>query len=153
MGMNESFLLYRGASTDGATHLDLIIAVYDGLARDLGRIADAIAASDIEGRCKWSHHALLLLGYLETWVERLHEPELERSLNAFYAYLRAELLRLQANQDESAPRKLAMMVCETRAIWQQKATPASVAPARSQVAPALHNDLAPDDKPRLAWSA
>jgi len=151
--MNESFLLYSGASTASATHLDLIIAVYDGLARDLNRIADAVSASDIECRCKWTHHALNLLGYLEVGVEELKEPELERSLIRFYAFLRSEIMRLQVSKDGSPFRDLAMRVCETRAAWQQKAKQMPATPTVSVEKAAAQTTMEPDDRPRLAWTA
>jgi flagellin-specific chaperone FliS len=110
---------YRTA-TEGATHIGLLLAVYDALAEDLILAGEAAARNDLGSRCRYSEHAFLLLGHLESWVPLLEEPALEQSILCFYQYVRGELLRLQASRSKDDFAKLAMTICETRATWQKK---------------------------------
>ena len=56
--MTESLRSYRESATDGATHLDLLIAVYDALAEDLRLAGNAAGIRDVLTRCARSEHAL-----------------------------------------------------------------------------------------------
>lgn len=142
--MTSSQRLYRTHIVEGATHLDLLLATYDGLAEDLRVAAAAADQGDIHGRCKASHHALLLLGYLESWIPLLQEKSLEQSLAHFYLYARSELLRIQAAPNSQSLLELSLKICEIRAAWQKKSASISFNPEQ----PAVGQEIA-----RLTWSA
>lgn len=118
--MTNRVRVYRTSVADGATHIDLLIATYDGMAEDLRIAGDSAENGEIGARCKHSQHALLLLGHLESWVGLLEDPVLQDSLIQFYAYIRRELIRLQVSSEQAGFAKLAMHICETRAAWQQR---------------------------------
>ena len=61
-------LFYRKAATEGASGFGLLVGLFDTLAGDLRRAAEAQRARDIEKRCKEGNHALLVIGHLEDWV-------------------------------------------------------------------------------------
>lgn len=118
--MNRSVRAYRSSATDGATHLDVLLACYDALAGDIRFAGESAAKGDVVGRCRHSQRGLLLLGHLESWIPLLDESDLRASLEGFYAYLRSEILRLQVSTDVDSFKNLALIVCETRAVWQSK---------------------------------
>lgn len=120
--MKSSLHAYRVSATEGATHLDVLLACYDALAEDIRLAGRAAAAGDIAERCRHSQHAMLLLGHLQDWVSLLESTSLAESLSSFYDYLREALLRLQASVEATEFTALAMTVCETRAMWQRKKT-------------------------------
>jgi flagellin-specific chaperone FliS len=118
--MISSLRAYRNSATEGATHIDILLACYDALAEDI-RLAGMFAVKgDVVSRCRHSEHALLLIGHLESWVPLLDDAELTASLTSFYTFLRAEILRLQISNELEEFMALALVVCETRAAWQKK---------------------------------
>ena len=74
----------------------LLIALYDTLVGNLRRAAEAQRSNDIEKRCQEINHALLVIGYLEDWIDRESEGELAQKLVAFYATMRKKLIEAQA---------------------------------------------------------
>lgn len=118
--MNRNVLAYRNSVTEGATHIDILLACYDSLAEDIRLAGKYAAKGDIAARCRHSEHALLLIGHLESWVSLLGDSELADSLTNFYGYLRVEILHLQLSAERSKFVDLALVVCETRAVWQKK---------------------------------
>lgn len=118
--MNRSVRAYRSSATDGATHLDVLLACYDAVAEDIRFAGQSAAKGDLVGRCRHSQRSLLLIGHLESWIPLLDDSDLRVSLEGFYGYLRSEILRLQVSTDVESFKKLALIVCETRAVWQSK---------------------------------
>jgi flagellin-specific chaperone FliS len=118
--MTSSLRAYRDSVTEGATHIDILLACYDALAEDIRLAGEFAVKGDVVARCRHSEHALVLIGHLESWVPLLDDPELTESLTNFYKYLRAEILRLQTHSELERFLALALVVCETRAVWQNK---------------------------------
>lgn len=121
--------LYRSASADGTTLLDLLLSLYDALAEDLRLIAEAAGAGDIAVRCAHSQHALLLIGHLESWIPDLCEPSVQEGLARFYSYLRLELIRLQATPEKQSFIRLTAQVGQIRAAWHERFWRAQTAPS------------------------
>jgi flagellin-specific chaperone FliS len=111
---------YRNSATESATHLDVLLACYDGLAEEIRMAGEAAAKSDLATRCRHSQRALLLIGHLESWISLLDDSDLTGSLASFYEYLRTEILRLQFAGGIDKFMDLALVVGETRAAWQKK---------------------------------
>jgi len=118
--MTTSVRAYRSSATEGATHIDILLACYDALAEDIRLAGKSAVAGDVAARCRHSEHALLLIGHLESWISLLQDSELEVNLVTFYSYLRAEILRLQLCVESDKFMALALVVGETRATWQKK---------------------------------
>jgi flagellin-specific chaperone FliS len=118
--MTRSIRAYRSSAIEGATHIDILLACYDALAEDIRLAGKSAVAGDVAARCRYSDHALLLIGHLESWVVLLDDSELAANLVSFYSYLRAEILRLQLSAEFDKFVNLALVVGETRATWQRK---------------------------------
>lgn len=118
--MTSSLRAYRSSATEGATHIDILLACYDAVAEGI-RLAGKFAVNgNVVSRCRHSERALLLIGHLESWVPMLDDPELAGSLTSFYQYLRAEILRMQSSTESDEFMNLGLLVCQTRATWQTK---------------------------------
>ena len=127
---NNTSLAYQSAAADGATHIGLLVIVYNAIAGYLLRSAEAVRANDIELRCSSSGHVLLLLGHLESWLDCIDDAAIVASLRAFYAMLRARILQLQAAPQAHQFEELASLVSETRATWEAKERGVSAAAHR-----------------------
>jgi len=118
--MTRSVRAYRSSATDGATHIDILLACYDAVAEDIRLAGKSAAKNDVAARCRHSERALLLIGHLESWASLLEDAGLVASLASFYEYLRVEILRLQLSSELDKYMSLALVVCETRAAWQKR---------------------------------
>lgn len=122
---NNTALAYQGAAAEGATHIGLLVLVYNSIVGDLLRAADAVRNSDIGVRCSSSAHALTLLGHVESWLDVLDDADLVVSLRVFYSTVRARIMQLQAAPDASQLENLANLISETGVAWKIKERGAS----------------------------
>ena len=116
----DSLRAYRDSASEFSTHIDVLLVCYDALSADIRSAGSAVVDGNISARCRHSQHALLLLGHLESWISLLDDEALGQSLVSFYAYIRSELIGLQAATETTGYSKLAMRICEARAAWQSK---------------------------------
>lgn len=126
--MTRSVRAYRNSATEGATHIDILLACYDAVAEEVRLAGKFAAKGDVAARCRHSQRALLIIGHLESWISLLDDADLSASLTHFYQYLRTEILRLQLSSELDKFLDLAFVVCETRAIWQRKQSEGSFQP-------------------------
>jgi flagellin-specific chaperone FliS len=97
--MTPAELYYRktaAASSSGG--LGVLIGLYDTLAGDLRRMAEAERGDDLVRRCREANHALLVIGCLEDCVTKGSSGELADQLTAFYGSLRRNLVLAQAKR-------------------------------------------------------
>ncbi len=133
--MNPTELAYRRTAVEGASGFGLLIALYDTLAGDIRRAVRAQHNGDIQSRCKEVNHALLVVGYLEDWIDREGGGDLAQSLLAFYSNLRSALIDAQSKNSAELLEKEMGIVLAIRGTWQQLELRASTAfdgPPQSQ---------------------
>jgi flagellar secretion chaperone FliS len=116
--MNPTELAYRKTAVEGASGFGLLIALYDTLAGDMRRAADAQRSNDIQKRTQEINHALLVIGYLEDWIDREDGGELAQRLVRFYATLRAKLIVAQARQSAEMLEQEMAAILVIRGTWQ-----------------------------------
>lgn len=149
-------LFYRKAATEGASGFGLLVGLFDTLAGDLRRAAEAQRARDIEKRCKEGNHALLVIGHLEDWVNHGEGGELALQLIAFYASLRQKLVFAQAENKPEILEEQMRLVLKMREAWQQmdlrasSSEPQILPPPTSRVAGTYAGSL---DRMQGNWSA
>jgi flagellin-specific chaperone FliS len=117
--MTPTELYYRktaAASSGGG--LGLLIALYDTLAGDLRRMAEAERGNDLLHRCREANHALLVIGCLDDCVTRGSSGELADQLTAFYASLRAAIVTAQAKRLPELIEEQMGRVLKVREAWQ-----------------------------------
>jgi flagellar protein FliS len=117
--MTPTEMTYRQTAVEGASGFGLLIALYDTLAGDLRRAAQAQRRKDIQSRVKEVNHALLVLGFLQDWTEREGSGELAAQLLAFYTRLRGTLLVAQAKQSAEMIEEQMRETLKIREIWQR----------------------------------
>jgi flagellar protein FliS len=116
--MNRTDLAYRRTAAEAASGLALLISLYDTLAGDLRRAAEAQRTNDIERRGREVHHAVLVVGYLEDWVNKGTGGLLAQELTAFYGSLRRKLIDAEARQSAEIFEQQMNRVLELRKSWQ-----------------------------------
>jgi flagellar protein FliS len=117
--MTSSDLTYRKTAIEGETGLGLLIALFDTLAGDLRRAAQAERHGDIGRRCRETNHALLLIAHLEECVSQSEGGELSRKLAAFYSGLKRQIINAQAKRSAVLLEDLMNDVLAVRAHWHQ----------------------------------
>lgn len=121
---------YRNCSISGASPIGLLLALFDRLAADMGRAATAIRSNDIEGRCREINHALIIVGQLESWVDKEKGGESARQLASYYVYLRAKMMEASAKLSAEILESLIESILHVRSSWQALDTTAPLsAPA------------------------
>ncbi len=117
--MTRIDLAYRKTAVEGASGFGLLIALFDTLAANLQRAADAERAGDIEKRCHEVNHALLVIGCLEDWVQRGPGGQLADLLIAFYTDFRRCIIQAQIKRSAEGLEQLIAKVLNIRQSWQQ----------------------------------
>ncbi len=107
--------------------IGLLIALYDTLAGDLRRAADAERGNNLGKRCE-VNHALLVIGYLEDAMERANGGELTEQLASLYSSLRHKLLEAQAKRSAELLEEQMERVLRLRESWQTMELSAAGAP-------------------------
>jgi flagellar protein FliS len=115
--MNATEQAYRRTAAEGASGFGLLIALYDTLAGDLRRAAQAQRRNDIEARCKEINHALLVIAYLDDWIDRKDGGGLAQKLVEFYATMRARLIEAQARNSPEILEQQMDLVLSIRGTW------------------------------------
>jgi len=134
--MNPIELAYRKTAVEGASGFGLLIALYDTLVGDLRRAAAAERSNNIQTRCQELNHAMLVIGYLEDWIDRENGGELAQKLVTFYANLRTKLIEAQAKRSVEILEQEMAVILAIRGTWQElelRASSALEIPPPSQV--------------------
>lgn len=156
--MNSAEFAYRKTAVAAVGNgLSLLIALYDTLAGDLRRAAEAERHGHIDRRCREINHALLVIGYLEDWVHRGSGGELADQLMAMYGSLRRALILAQVKRSPEILEEQMTLVLKVRALWQAMETHA--AHSGPEILPPLpappYLDMSPSsaEMSQLSWSA
>lgn len=134
--MTFSDLTYRKTAIEGESGLGLLIALFDTLAGDLRRAAQAERDGDIGKRSREANHALLVIAHLEECVAQSEGGELSRKLTAFYVSLKGQIINAQAKRSAALLEKLMSDVLAVRTYWDQANVPATPFPEFAAAAPA-----------------
>lgn len=116
--MSPTELAYRKTAVGGASGFGLLIALFDTLAGDLRRAADAERANDIAKRCNEVNHALLVIAHLEDGLSRGNGGDVAQQLVVFYSSLRRAMIQAQAKRSPEILEQQIALILEVRAIWQ-----------------------------------
>jgi flagellar protein FliS len=94
----DAKLLYRKASTHGASPVQLVILLYEQCIEDLRRAIIALEKRDIEARTREINHAIKVIGQLHSSLDMERGGEVARNLEFFYNMVRRGLVEAQATQ-------------------------------------------------------
>jgi flagellar protein FliS len=112
---------YQGYGLEGASAVDLVVALYDGLIRFLYSACDAVERGDTEGRRAASKRALNIIIHLQSRLRMDVGGQPAQALSEFYAAIFAQIL--QASQSASRAKFLHAIECvhNVRDAWRQVA--------------------------------
>jgi len=116
--MSPTEMAYRKSAIGGASGFGLLVALYDTLAGDLRRAAEAERGNDLEKRTRELNHALLVIAHLENWVSRGSGGVLADQLVAFYRSLRRKMIEAQAKRSAAILEEEMKLVLKIREAWQ-----------------------------------
>ena len=112
---------YRQHALDGASAVDLVVALYDGIVRFLYEAVRAVDRGDADGRRYAVKRALDIIIHLQARLRMDVGGEPAKALGEFYAAIFAQIL--QASQSASASRFSHAIDCvkNVREAWRQVA--------------------------------
>lgn len=110
---------YRKTAVQGTSGFGLLVALFDAIAGDLRRAAQAERNNEIEQRCRETNHATHVIGFLEDRLENGDGGELADQLRAFYRTLRRKLVQAQVNRSAAELEGLMTAVLKIREAWQK----------------------------------
>jgi len=126
--------IYQEHALEGASAVDLVVALYDGIIRFLYAAGEAAERGDEHGRRIAVKRALDIIIHLQARLRMDIGGKPAEALSEFYASVFAQIL--QASQSSSKPKFLHAVDCvrNVRDAWRQVAKDPSVNPAPLQVA-------------------
>jgi flagellar secretion chaperone FliS len=150
MNPNRTQIAYQEAAVRNANAIELVIMLYDILARDLHGAIEAMEAGDIEARSTKLKHGFLALQQLEGSLPIDEGGDLAAGMSRFYSMLRAQMMEAQVQQDPAILRELIQLLFSVREAWvelnnRQAATP--------QVATAPGSTSAQEQPQSASWKA
>jgi flagellar protein FliS len=112
---------YRERALEGASAVDLVVALYDGIIRFLYAAIDAVEQSDAEGRRAAAKRALDIIIHLQARLRMDVGGRPAQVLSEFYASIFAQIL--QASQSASVPKFTHTIDCvrNVRDAWREVA--------------------------------
>jgi flagellar protein FliS len=142
---------YQEHALDGASAVDLVVALYDGVIRFLYAAIAAVDRGDAAGRRAAVKRALDIIIHLQARLRMDVGGRPARALSEFYASLFAQILK--ASQAASRPRFEHAIDCarNVRDAWREVARNTTAGPRTPKFAP-LANPR-PDAAPGSTWTA
>jgi flagellar protein FliS len=124
---------YQGAALDGASAVDLVVALYDGILRFLYAAREAVERGDAVARRTAVKRALDIIIHLQARLRMDVGGRPAQALSEFYASVFAQIL--QASQSASLQKFEHAIECvkNVRDAWRQVASDPEVNPAPLQV--------------------
>ena len=119
MNANRNQLAYQEAAVRNANAIELIVMLYDILARDLHAAIEAMEAGDIELRSAKLKHGFLALQQLEGTLNIEEGGELATNMSRFYSMLRDQMMKAQVQQEPAVLRELVQLLFSVREAWME----------------------------------
>ena len=118
--------LYQQHALDGASAVDLVVALYDGIIRFLHSAAAAVDRGDVTGRRAAVKRALDIILHLQARLRMDVGGEPAQVLSEFYASIFAQIV--QASRGASRPKFEHAIECvrNVRDAWKQAAVESNV---------------------------
>jgi len=144
-------LSYREMAVRGASPVRLVVLLYEQLIEDLRRALAAFGQGDIEARTRAINHALLVLGYLESSLDKAQGGQVALNLERFYSQVRRGLVEAQIRQSANLLEQQISHLMLLHEAWCEVERSAAAQPG---AAPSSTQPPA-DDRPRTArgWNA
>jgi flagellar protein FliS len=155
MGSRE-LTAYREADVQGASPVEVVIMLYDVLARDLKRVIAAIRAGDVQERVNQSNHAFQVLQELECSLDMERGGSTAKDLSRFYSHVRAKLMEVQFKLNPALLERQIEMLMELRQGWVEAMGTPEVVPmamVSASAGPGFYPEAGAMEERCCAWSA
>jgi flagellar protein FliS len=131
---------YQGYGLEGASAVDLVVALYDGIIRFLYTACDAVERGDTNGRRAASKRAMDIIIHLQSRLRMDIGGKPAQALSEFYAAIFAEII--QASQSASTQKYQHAIDCvrNVRDAWRQVALDPAANPDSLRLAPIQASD-------------
>ena len=150
MNPNRTQVAYQEAAVRNANAIELVIMLYDILARDLHGAIEAMEAGNIEARSTKLKHGFLALQQLEGTLPIDEGGDLAAGMSRFYSMLRSQMMKAQIQQDPAILRELIQLLFSVREAWVELNNRQA---ATRQVATAEASASAPAQAQSASWKA
>ncbi len=94
--MEDARKRYRETAVRGASHVGLVVLLYEQMIEDLRRALEELNQNQIESRTRHINHAILVIGHLQNTLDFAQGGDVARRLDRFYNTLRGKLVEAQA---------------------------------------------------------
>jgi flagellar protein FliS len=110
---------YCETAVQGAGRVRLVILLYEQAIEDLRRALAALSRRDIEARTREIKHALLVLGHLQSSLNKNQGGKVAANLERFYAHVRKALIEAQCRQSASLLEQQIALLMQVREAWRK----------------------------------
>jgi flagellar protein FliS len=117
MRPQDTALAYRQSNAFATSAVGQVVALYDGILRDLYRALSAMEAAQIENRVNAMNHALIIISELQGVLDFDRGGTPARHLNSFYKVTRAMITEASVSNSLELTRELISMFTRLRAAW------------------------------------
>jgi flagellar secretion chaperone FliS len=133
---------YRIHALEGATGVELTIALYDGIIRFMHNAIDAVDRKDVEGRRAAVKRAMDIVIHLQATLDKDIGGKPAESLSDFYVAMFALMLQGSQAQSKSKFEQVVANIRNVRDAWKQIA--AGSTPNQLAQTDGLRSRIAPD---------
>jgi flagellar secretion chaperone FliS len=110
-------LTYRESAVAGASPVRQVILLYEQAIEDLRRALAACSGGEIERRTRQINHAILILGCLQSSLNRERGGAVAGNLDRFYNQVRTGLLDAQCRQSAAEIERQIALLVEVHEAW------------------------------------
>jgi flagellar protein FliS len=124
---------YREHALEGASAVDLVVALYDGIIRFLCAAIEAVERGDADGRRAAVKRALDIIIHLQARLRMDVGGRPAQALSEFYASIFAQILQASQSASKTKFEHAVDCVRNVRDAWRQVAKDPEATPASSRV--------------------
>jgi len=96
----DAKMAYRETAVQGASQVGLVVLLYEQIIEDLRVAVEALRNHQIELRTRRINHAILVLGHLQSTLNKEQGGKVAHDLDHYYNLLRAKLTEAQARASQ-----------------------------------------------------
>jgi len=94
----DAKLSYRETAVQGASPVRLVVLLYEQVIEDVRAALGALGRGDIQTRTRHINHAILVIGHLQSSIDKEQGGKVAIDLERFYSQVRAGLVNAQCEQ-------------------------------------------------------
>lgn len=124
---------YRDCALEGASAVELVVALYDGIVRFLNNAIAAVERGDVEGRRIAVKRAMDIILHLQARLRMDVGGRPAEALSEFYTVIFSDILQASQSASKAKFEHAIECVCTVREAWRQVASDPDANPDRPRV--------------------